>query len=368
MSSPDTAPAEGSEALTLGQRLRRDREAAGRSLEELSAELHLSLERLRALEEDRFDELSGPAFVKGYLRAWARAVDGDAEQYLREYLRLEAAAPHWAPHEPVAVEDEPARRRLLWLSAALAALLVVLLLLWLWRGGRSEWVPASPPASVESIAPAAEPAAVDTVETGAPAAPEPVAGEAPAAPSAGDTTDGAPAEPPAPVTTETAGTGDATAGPATTAAAAGEPASAAASDGEESAAGAAPAEPPAAVVEPARPAEAAAPAAEASGEADAAAQAGTTPAQPAGAGPDRIEIEFNEDSWVEITDASQQMLLRGLFLAGARRELRGTAPFQVFLGNAPGVTLRFNGQDFDMAPFVRSNNTARFALVGDHSG
>ncbi len=355
MSSPDTAPAEGVEALTLGQRLRRDREAAGRSLEELSAELHLSLDRLRALEEDRFDELSGPAFVKGYLRAWARAVGGDAEQYLREYLRLEVAAPHWAPHEPVEVEDEPARRRLLWLSAALAAVLGVLLLLWLWRGGHSEWVPASPPA-------------VDTEEPGAPAAaPEPASDSA--APVGDDPADNAPPASSEPATAEAAATGATPAGPATEAAAGG-PASAEGPVGEASPAGVAPGESaPEEQAEPVRPQpQPAGPAPEAGAEVATAAATGGKTAQPAGAGPDRIEIEFNQDSWVEITDANQRMLLRGLLVAGARRELRGTAPFQVFLGNAPGVILRFNGQNFDMAPFVRSNNTARFALVGDHSG
>ena len=38
------------------------------------------------------------------------------------------------------------------------------------------------------------------------------------------------------------------------------------------------------------------------------------------------------------------------------------ARLQVFLGNAPGVSIELNGAPFDQTPFVQPDNTARFHL------
>jgi hypothetical protein len=40
--------------------------------------------------------------------------------------------------------------------------------------------------------------------------------------------------------------------------------------------------------------------------------------------------------------------------------LRGTAPFDIFLGNAPAMEVRVNGINIDMTKFVRSNKIAHF--------
>jgi len=42
---------------------------------------------------------------------------------------------------------------------------------------------------------------------------------------------------------------------------------------------------------------------------------------------------------------------------------------QVFLGNAPGVSIEYNGAAFNQAPFIQPNsNTARFTLGGSPGG
>ena len=80
-------------------------------------------------------------------------------------------------------------------------------------------------------------------------------------------------------------------------------------------------------------------------------------------GDDVIQLSFSDASWAEVYDANNQQLLYGLLRSGATRELRGTAPFQVMLGYAPGVEVRINGEYYDHLTRVRRNNTVRFNLA-----
>ncbi|MCG5499791.1 DUF4115 domain-containing protein [Ectothiorhodospira sp. B14B] len=73
-------------------------------------------------------------------------------------------------------------------------------------------------------------------------------------------------------------------------------------------------------------------------------------------------LRFEEDSWVEITDAGGGRLLVGLMRKGSERRIEGATPIRVFMGNAPGVRLTFNGQTVDMSGDTRADNTARFTV------
>jgi cytoskeletal protein RodZ len=59
---------------TLGSFLRRRREAQRMSVPELSRATRIPSASLEAIEADRFDELPGEVFVRGFLRAYALAV------------------------------------------------------------------------------------------------------------------------------------------------------------------------------------------------------------------------------------------------------------------------------------------------------
>ena len=60
---------------TLGQALKKRREEAGMSLEQLAGALKLSVLQLQRLENDEH-ELLGPAtFVKGYIRSYCRDLE-----------------------------------------------------------------------------------------------------------------------------------------------------------------------------------------------------------------------------------------------------------------------------------------------------
>jgi cytoskeleton protein RodZ len=74
-----------------------------------------------------------------------------------------------------------------------------------------------------------------------------------------------------------------------------------------------------------------------------------------------LELEYQADSWSEISDAAGRKLAYGLVPAGKRLELRGEAPFRVFLGFASGVTVYYNGVLYDHTSF-QSGDMARFRL------
>ena len=78
-------------------------------------------------------------------------------------------------------------------------------------------------------------------------------------------------------------------------------------------------------------------------------------------GDDELEIRFNDDCWFEISDGQQNLLTADLGRSGDSRFYKGTAPFRIKLGYAPGVIIRFNGNNVELAPYTR-NNIAVFNL------
>jgi len=57
-----------------------------------------------------------------------------------------------------------------------------------------------------------------------------------------------------------------------------------------------------------------------------------------------ITLHFAEDSWAEVYDAHGGRLFYDIGAAGSVHPIRGTGPFRVVLGNAPGVALEVNGR------------------------
>lgn len=74
----------------VGATLKAARKAAGLSLGEVADRLKLSLKQLEAIEEDRFEVLPGPAFVRGFVRNYARFLGVDAGPLM---ARLETRFP-----------------------------------------------------------------------------------------------------------------------------------------------------------------------------------------------------------------------------------------------------------------------------------
>lgn len=84
--------------------------------------------------------------------------------------------------------------------------------------------------------------------------------------------------------------------------------------------------------------------------------------QPIAPGNDVVELIAGEDTWTEVVDANDVGLLYDLVGQNDTVVLRGTAPFDIFLGNAPAVEVRVNGIKIDMTKFVRSNKIAHFKV------
>lgn len=72
------------------------------------------------------------------------------------------------------------------------------------------------------------------------------------------------------------------------------------------------------------------------------------------AAPGMIRIIFDEDSWVEVKDKDDQVLLSVLGTAGSEQNVNGTPPFAVTVGHASGVRLYYKGSQVDMAPNTRA--------------
>lgn len=76
---------------------------------------------------------------------------------------------------------------------------------------------------------------------------------------------------------------------------------------------------------------------------------------------DTLRLSFAEDSWVEIEDARGERLFMDLARAGQTKTLEGDAPFKILLGNAPAVTVEYNGEVYEHAAHNRKG-VARFTL------
>jgi len=79
-------------------------------------------------------------------------------------------------------------------------------------------------------------------------------------------------------------------------------------------------------------------------------------------GAQTITVTYVEKSWTEIRDADSNTLIQGLIEPGVVRDIKGKPPFEIFLGNAPGVVIEVNGLYFDHSQYNRSNRTARFQV------
>jgi cytoskeletal protein RodZ len=70
----------------FGEKLRKQREQQGISLDAISDTTKISTRMLRALEEEHFDQLPGGVFNKGFVRAYARQVGLNDEEAVADYL------------------------------------------------------------------------------------------------------------------------------------------------------------------------------------------------------------------------------------------------------------------------------------------
>ena len=134
---------------SVGQQLRRAREARNLTLDDVASQTRIPIRHLRAIEDSNWDELPAVTYTIGFGRSYANAVGLDGAEIggeLREQLggtqQRHAVSPEfYAPPDPARVPS----RSLAWVAGLLAIVLVVG---YLWWRSRLDSDDAPPPAPV----------------------------------------------------------------------------------------------------------------------------------------------------------------------------------------------------------------------------
>ena len=74
----------------FGSYLKHERELRGVSLEEISGATNIHIRYLQALEDNKFDEIPGEVFIKGYIRSYAVNIGADVEEMQNIYKESSA--------------------------------------------------------------------------------------------------------------------------------------------------------------------------------------------------------------------------------------------------------------------------------------
>ena len=293
---------------TLGEQLRAARLRQDFTVEQLSTELRIEAKQLHALEENRFEQIGVPVFVKGYLKQYGARLGLNVPELLALYTKQTTLADiQIQPNRTIRLRDE--RQITSWVLAAIVLLTVIVALAaWWWNGGSFEGV--LPTGGTAAPAPEPAPASPQPTQTRA----QPVQTSAPPEP---ERIAPAPQEQPVPLE--------------------------AAPAAEPSALGAPPAE--------------AATVTQAPDETDEPAAASVDPAVTV-----PLEVTFDGESWAEITDARGERLLFGLNVAGRNVIVQGEPPFSIVLGNADAVRLTVDGAPYTIPRTGRQGNLARFSV------
>jgi cytoskeletal protein RodZ len=108
---------------TVGQYLRELRETKRMSVEEISRATRVPMSSVERIEADRFDELPGDVFVRGFLKSYARALGATPEEVLARYTASRRVA--WVTPLPIAAPVKPARSKRLGVAVAFVLLLIL---------------------------------------------------------------------------------------------------------------------------------------------------------------------------------------------------------------------------------------------------
>lgn len=150
----------------FGDRLRREREMRGITLDEITESTKISRRHLEALEGEHFDQLPGGVFNKGFVRAYAHFLGIDEDQAVADYSAASNEQPEPEDKFPLEIHEQPnrelnPRRSKLPLAFAVAALAGVLVGYFFFLKSKSHGTEATQPSGIQaSSATAPEPVTV----------------------------------------------------------------------------------------------------------------------------------------------------------------------------------------------------------------
>lgn len=299
--SQDTAP------RRVGAVLREARERMGMSVEEVAIRLKFAPRQITALEEDNYAQLPQLAFVRGFVRSYARLLQMDAAPLLDALPG--APAPDLSPAKQAREDVLPGNgsaqnQNLLWLAGALVVAVIIGVLAWKYDAGNAVTKPVveNNPAVASEVSAAVPASAVQPAEEST-ALPQSTAATKQIA-----TNTGAPAKAPA----------------ATPVKPAPHPVTPHAASGVSAASGVA------------------------------AAPHKQRPAQ-------QVRLEFDEDSWVDVKDGNGKILLSTLGKQGSTEVVSGPTPISVVIGNAKGVRVYYKNEALDLGAKA-DHNVVRLKL------
>jgi len=338
MSESDISEREIHEPAAFGQQLMLAREKAGMTLDEAARALNLKEEMVEAIEDSAMDKLPPVTFVQGYIRSYARLLGLSEDKILDEF---EAEVPHKLeselhprPPSPEGANSQSPFIKLISLLVVVVALLVLVYAVYSYYIERTEHIEQASLAAADAMmqlppeAPLIEQPAGITDDDALSVDIQPATAEAE------EILPEAVVEPVAALTqqeglqleqadTELAEAEEATADAAVADVMATEDTVASEVNIED-------------IVTVAKP-------------------------QPITGG-DVLALSAEQESWAQIVDANDIQLFYGMMKPGRELNLTGQAPFEVFLGNAPVVSLSLNSTDIDMTKYIRSNNIAQFKV------
>lgn len=310
-----------------GQLLRQARLDLRLAPEDVAQILHLSSKQIIALEKDDYKTLPGPTYIRGYLRSYAQLLGLSPEKVVEAYNSLTIPSkpilpPQSAPPPQVTSSDRTVK------AASMGVAAVVLGLVYLWWQSNDQ-----SPEQVSQSPAVMEQASVNVLPSQ----------------NASDELSSSPTS----VDLSPANTGELVPLPGTSAAPAQDAAGAVKSpNGQLTVSG---------MTLNVVPAESPKPVTNIPAVTERTARPRRTADIPPGVPRARMVLLAVQESWADIRDARDNRLLYENVPAGRRISIEGVAPFSVFLGNADGVRVEFNGQNYDISRHKRGQ-VARFTL------
>ena len=304
-----------------GQQLKRARELKEISTDMVAQRLRLDIKFVHAIDNDDYTPFPAAAYVRGYLRGYARMVDLNADQIITAYDQIAGEAPSLEPYvsQPVPqVGSDDGHIKLVTYSL-IAATLLLLGLWWHNQQDNSEQTLDLPtlinPAQENPGASTSEPLAPYDEEQLTESGPETVQSEA--TPNSVEHEFGVvqfsefiqPSPSPAALSGDTSRAGE-------------------------------------------------------NLQTDTSRHDMADPASVSDLPPEDgqdIVLEFSQESWVEITDSNNEKHFSSLGKPGEVVRISGLAPFKVVIGRSTAVTLSFHGETIDLQPLSRGQ-VARFTL------
>ncbi len=75
-----------------------------------------------------------------------------------------------------------------------------------------------------------------------------------------------------------------------------------------------------------------------------------------------LVLDFNNRCWLEVSDATGKKLFSGMHSNGGKLMFSGRAPYQLSIGAPAAVQVKFQGEVVDLSSFIRNNRVAHLTL------